>query len=361
MDARVSYLSAKAKQLDDFLEFHTRRIQPGIVKSNCLIYVYDLPPETGPGLYNHFLLDTDIYKEDFGTYLVLLDHLKNFSTNNIDEADYVLFPFNMHFHSRLPHIPLKEKVKEARKIAGAKKIIFFSFSDFCMKPVTRTTLIEKQLLENIPHDHFFPDWVEPDDIFIHFESAQDFIPTDIPVFPLVQLDPVQPSAHDRKWLFSFVGEYYKEDWPEGFVRSPSNKKIWEELAGGLIMTTKQASEQFPDNPFFEIPMSSVFTLCPRGIACWSFRLYEAILCGSIPVILSDSYYKPFSNIIPWDSFTITIPENKLPEIGTILQNIPPGKISYMSEQLAANQHWFTANGLTRLISTELESRVLAFI
>lgn len=49
---------------------------------------------------------------------------------------------------------------------------------------------------------------------------------------------------------------------------------------------------------------SVFSLCPRGYGKTSFRLYEAIHLGSIPIYLSDDHWLPYSDIIDWTDFCI---------------------------------------------------------
>merc|ERR1711972_49547 len=52
--------------------------------------------------------------------------------------------------------------------------------------------------------------------------------------------------------------------------------------------------------------SSVFCLIPKGIGTWTHRLYEALLAGCIPVILSDMMKMPFPDLV-WDSFSLRWP------------------------------------------------------
>ena len=53
---------------------------------------------------------------------------------------------------------------------------------------------------------------------------------------------------------------------------------------------------------------SVFSICPRGFAVWSPRIYESLLHGAIPVIIADGIVMPFSQLLDWRDFAIFISE-----------------------------------------------------
>ena len=63
--------------------------------------------------------------------------------------------------------------------------------------------------------------------------------------------------------------------------------------------------------------NSKFSLCPRGHGPNSFRLYESMAMGRCPVILSDDWVAPPE--IPWDEFSIRIPEAEYKSIFEILE------------------------------------------
>merc|ERR1711933_609579 len=52
--------------------------------------------------------------------------------------------------------------------------------------------------------------------------------------------------------------------------------------------------------------NSIFCLVPKGVGTWSHRLYEAMLAGCIPVILSNEVRLPFPEL-PWASFSVKWP------------------------------------------------------
>jgi len=58
--------------------------------------------------------------------------------------------------------------------------------------------------------------------------------------------------------------------------------------------------------FKQVTERSIFSLCPRGYGATSYRLYEAMQLGAIPVYLSDKHLLPWSDEIDWNSFSIVI-------------------------------------------------------
>jgi hypothetical protein len=67
----------------------------------------------------------------------------------------------------------------------------------------------------------------------------------------------------------------------------------------------------------DLMAESKFVLCPRGIGVSSWRLFETIRAGRVPVIISDSWIRPKGP--SWDSFSITVKENEIESIPAILE------------------------------------------
>lgn len=66
-----------------------------------------------------------------------------------------------------------------------------------------------------------------------------------------------------------------------------------------------------------------FALCPPGWSSWSPRLFDAIVTGAIPVIISDDWVPPFSGtLLNYTDFTVRIPENQITRLTEILKAIP---------------------------------------
>ncbi len=69
---------------------------------------------------------------------------------------------------------------------------------------------------------------------------------------------------------------------------------------------------------------SRFSLAPRGYAPASFRLYEAMAYGSIPVYISDELIVPFEDVLDWDQFCVFCTPEDLPGLPDRLAGIPDG-------------------------------------
>lgn len=85
--------------------------------------------------------------------------------------------------------------------------------------------------------------------------------------------------------------------------------------------------------YSEIIEKSYFTLCPRGYGKTSFRLYEAMQLGSVPVYISDEHWLPFSSFVDWSKFCVVITIDQLKDIPEILSDImSSGRYTEMREE-----------------------------
>src|SRR5690606_4276283 len=56
---------------------------------------------------------------------------------------------------------------------------------------------------------------------------------------------------------------------------------------------------------FEAVMSrTVFALCPRGYGKTSFRLYESMQMGCVPVYIYDDPWLPYTDILDWSELAV---------------------------------------------------------
>jgi len=79
---------------------------------------------------------------------------------------------------------------------------------------------------------------------------------------------------------------------------------------------------------------SMFTLAPRGYGYSSFRLYEAICMGSIPIIIwKDKLILAYNDELNYKDFSIIIHSNDISKIPEIINNLDEKKITTMQENL----------------------------
>ena len=83
---------------------------------------------------------------------------------------------------------------------------------------------------------------------------------------------------------------------------------------------------------------SKFVLCPRGIGTSSWRLFETMKAGRVPVILSDRWVAPEGP--DWSSFALRIPERRVNEIPAILARHEAAAIEMGARARNAWENWF---------------------
>lgn len=84
--------------------------------------------------------------------------------------------------------------------------------------------------------------------------------------------------------------------------------------------------------YFELMRASKFVLCPRGHGASSFRLYEALAIGRVPVIVSDDWLPPPR--IAWHACSVRIKERDVKAIPHVLDRLEP---SWPSMSASARQ------------------------
>ena len=84
----------------------------------------------------------------------------------------------------------------------------------------------------------------------------------------------------------------------------------------VMSATHTEADRIPADLFGNWLSQFKYSLCPRGHGPSSFRLYESLLHGTIPVIVSDHWVPPAS--IPWDEIALRVPER---DIGNVLDYI----------------------------------------
>ena len=110
---------------------------------------------------------------------------------------------------------------------------------------------------------------------------------------------------DPDLLFSFVGSpshrcrrpLFELRHPDGVVEEVRSFTFWDDRSPDFDLRKAR---------FREILGRTRFVLCPRGRGTSSFRLYESLAAGRVPVIIADDWVPPEGP--EWDRFAIRWPE-----------------------------------------------------
>jgi hypothetical protein len=97
---------------------------------------------------------------------------------------------------------------------------------------------------------------------------------------------------------------------------------------------------------------SKFVLCPRGYGPSSFRIYETLAAGRVPVIISDEWTPPAG--IDWASCSIRIPEASIAQVPTILETSEPEWDQLTAAARRAHESSLAPSRLWNYLIDELE-------
>ncbi|KAI3889224.1 hypothetical protein MKX03_006456 [Papaver bracteatum] len=86
-----------------------------------------------------------------------------------------------------------------------------------------------------------------------------------------------------------------------------------------------------------------YCLCPSGYEVASPRIVEAIYAECVPVLISDHYVPPFSEVLNWNSFSVQISVSDIPNIKKILMGISQSQYIRMQRRVKQVQKHFVVN------------------
>jgi hypothetical protein len=163
----------------------------------------------------------------------------------------------------------------------------------------------------------------------HYNPKKD---VSIPQFPRYRFseDIINKYSLEKNKLVSFKGHPRKGHNPirdKLFEMNDNNELMIKEFSNNpndFEFKIGKTMEILPSNDeysYLNLLFKSRFSLLPRGNGrALSYRHIEAMNVGSIPVIISDNYALPFSELIDWNSCSIRVKENELDELLEIVKS-----------------------------------------
>ena len=240
------------------------------------------------------------------SYMTLCNH--SHRTHNPKEADYFIISFTL-FTFKFVKYNLKminQKIKNLNYIESGKPHIVFDFSNKIIQFMTIPTyIILKQVV--IKENHDFQKHIS------------------IPLFPLYMFSDEEIDEPEDRLVLALLGdlknnlrkELIKYHTVDLIIKDESIRELdlSEDLEYKILNHENLES-------YVNLLYNSKFTLLPRGSSVGlSYRLIEAMSAGSIPVIISDNFVLPFSDMINYNKFSISIKEKSIKNIEKKLKKI----------------------------------------
>ncbi len=168
---------------------------------------------------------------------------------------------------------------------------------------------------------------------------------DIPIPLLCDRHNVSHKSDDI--LASFIGR----------IGSKVRPRMFQELSGNPSFILKDSGDNIP--LFLDHLSRSTFSLCPRGYGISSFRLYESLEIGSIPIYIVDDtedFWLPFRNEVDWSKLAILLKESEIQNLPEILSSMSYDEILDRREYIGKiYPDFFTMEGTCNNISKILEN------
>ncbi|KAE8098435.1 hypothetical protein FH972_016501 [Carpinus fangiana] len=173
-------------------------------------------------------------------------------------------------------------------------------------------------------------------VLCNANTSEGFNPTKDAAFPEINLRTGSihgflggPSASHRPILAFFAGGLH------GPIR-PVLLEHWENKDEDL-----RVHRYLPKGvSYYDMMRKSKYCICPSGYEVASPRVVEAIYSGCVPVLISDHYVPPFSDVLNWKSFSVEVPVNDIPNLKKILMEISPRQYIRMQRRVVQVRRHF---------------------
>lgn len=144
--------------------------------------------------------------------------------------------------------------------------------------------------------------------------------------------------------------------------SPSQRSILAFFAGGLHGPIRPILLEHWENKdedvkvhkylpkgvsYYDMMRKSKYCLCPSGYEVASPRVVEALYSGCVPVLISDHYVPPFSDVLNWKAFSVEVPVKEIPNLKRILMGISQSQYIRMQRRGIQVRKHFEVNSPPR--------------
>ncbi|KAJ0801497.1 putative xylogalacturonan beta-1,3-xylosyltransferase [Helianthus annuus] len=300
------------------------------------VYIYE---EGEPPLF-HKGPTFDIYSME-GVFLNLIEKDPNFRISDPDRAHVYFLPFSVTMILNYLFDPVIRDKAVLERVIG----------DYVHMVSSRYPYWNQSLGSN----HFMlacHDWGPRASWSVHSlyftsirllcnaNTSEYFNPRKDASIPQINLHRGEPAmvpgglpASNRTTLAFFAGGQF-----HGKIR-PLLFQHWKEKDEDILVYNR-----VPNNvSYHEMMQTSRFCLCPSGYEVASPRIVEAIYAECVPVLISQNYVLPFSDVLNWDAFSVRVSVSEIPNLKRILLGISDDEYARLQENVKRVQRHFLVN------------------
>ena len=174
---------------------------------------------------------------------------------------------------------------------------------------------------------------------------------DIPL-PLIYEDTTNrllntPRTPTKKHLASFVGTYTTHPLRTKMFTYLGRKPAFKFTAKADWTNAIPADQA---QTFIQTTLDSKFCLAPRGFGRSSFRFFEAMLLGTVPVYFWDDIeWLPYKDVLDYSKFAVSIHEGDIQRTADALKSISAEQYQRMQAEIERVRHYFTLEGMSEYI------------
>lgn len=217
-----------------------------------------------------------------------------------------------------------------------------SSADWTLRAITSAEVARRFPSKVCVHNERDRPWCRLPGVYVSMPAA-GFVPQWQVAGAYFCLDPprtplgLDDATVEPDLLFSFIGTATHACRQDIFrLRTP---RSYVERTHGFLLHDR-TSGRFDElrTRFAESMLRSNFVLCPRGHSTSSFRLYETLSAGRVPVIIADAWVPPAGP--RWDEFSIRWPEALISQLPDYLAEQEPKAAAMGTRAREAYTEWF---------------------
>lgn len=248
---------------------------------------------------------------DFGRFDEYMENASSlFEMSSKEEADLFVLPFDFSFDDEVSLI-IQRFLNEARQF-GKKTLIFYNADDD--RPIQLQDAIifrtSFYLSKRAINEYAFPGWSVD---FLKKYSGGKLLPRRFDSKPSVgycgYVDFIQLSLKDR--LKRLIGKSNAHPWEK--LRGRAVRKILadQKLRSEIVIRNGFWASGMEDKfrarqEYAENMIASDYAICCRGGGNFSYRQYEAMSLGRIPVFINTDNVLPWMEEIPWKKIMVWV-------------------------------------------------------